>query len=302
MSEAARPLLLAGLLAVLAGCGGPPDAVASRVDRDGEDRGGRGDWQTLSLSRDLAGEERLAVDIEYGAGQLTVRPGEGDRLYQARMRYDASAFEPVTRYADGRLQIGMEGAEVRGRRVDAGSLEVALNPTVALDLDLEFGAAEADLELGGLRLERLEISTGASRTKLSFSEPNAISAESISLQIGAAQFEAIGLGNARAQQLSVEGGVGDIMLDFSGAWTGDLNATVEMGLGKLTLRLPEGLGVRIEKDGVLASLKGEGLTQQDNVYYTADFDRAARKLRLDVDAAFNAIDIVWTDPIQTNGR
>ncbi len=302
MSERARAVLLAALLAGLAGCDGPPDAVASRIDREHDEAGGHGDWQTLSLSRDFAGEERLAVDIEYGAGELTVQPDAGGRLYQARMRYDASAFEPVTSYADGRLQIGVEGAEVRGRRVDAGSLEVALSRDVALDLDLEFGAAEARLELGGLRLERLEISTGASRTELAFSEPNAIAAESVSLQIGAAQFEAVGLGNARARQLSVEGGVGDIVLDFGGTWTEDLAATVEMGLGKLTLRLPEGLGVRIEKDGLLTSMEGTGLTQQGNVYYTAGFDDAARKLRLDIDAAFNAIDIVWTDPVQTTGR
>lgn len=290
MSERSRPLLLACLVALIAGCDGPPAAVAS----DGDDSVQQ-DWQTLSLNRRAAGEQRLAVELEYGAGKLTVAPGSAEQLYQARMRYDASAFEPVTSYTDGRLQIGVEDAQIRGRKLEAGSLDLQLSPDVDLDLELAFGAAEADIELGGLRIEQLEISTGASRTALAFSQPNPIAANSLVLQVGAAQFTVKGLGNANARQLSVEGGVGDIDLDFTGALSNDMSVTVEMGLGHLTLRLPRGVGVRIEKDGLLASVEGEGLTQRDNVYYSADYENAERRLQFDIDAAFNAIDIVWVD-------
>ena len=41
-------------------------------------------------------------------------------------------------------------------------MELALSRDVAMDLDMDFGAVRADIDLGGLSLTRLEIATGAS--------------------------------------------------------------------------------------------------------------------------------------------
>lgn len=295
MSEAVRTLLIASVVTLFVACDGPSEAGASNGNGNG-----RQDWQTLSLNRGMAGEQQMRVDVEYGAGKLSVAAGTTEQLYQARLRYDASAFEPVTSYSDGLLQIGMKDAELRGRKLEAGSLDLQLNPNVALDLDLAFGAAEAKIELGGLRVRSLEISTGASKTDLAFSQLNPIAAERVVLQVGAAQFMATGLGNANTGTLSVEGGVGDIDLDFTGALPSDMNISVEMGLGHLTLRLPREVGVRIQKDGILSSIKGAGLVQRGDVYYSPDYDSAERRLHFDVDAAFNAISVVLVDNDQAD--
>lgn len=295
MSEAVRTVLIASVVTLFAACDGPPEAVASN-----DNGNGRQDWQTLSLNRGMAGEQQMRVDVEYGAGKLSVAAGTTEQLYQARLRYDASAFEPVTSYSDGQLQIGMKDAELRGRKLEAGSLDLQLNPNVALDLDLAFGAAEAKIDLGGLRVRSLEISTGASKTDLAFSQLNPVAAERVVLQVGAAQFIATGLGNANTGRLSVEGGVGDIDLDFTGALPSDMNISVEMGLGHLTLRLPREVGVRIQKDGILSSIKGAALVQRGNVYYSPDYDSAERRLHFDIDAAFNAISVILVDNDQAD--
>ncbi|MGH7443734.1 MAG: toast rack family protein [Longimicrobiales bacterium] len=285
MSERLRTALLAGVVATLL-----PGALVAQ------------EWESLSMRRAFNGERALSVDVEYGAGTLTVGPGQPGTLYRAALRFDAEAFEPETSYENGRLHIGIDDAEVRGRHVEGGTLTLELSPRVPLDLDLAFGAAEANIELGGLHLRRLEIATGASATELSFSQPNPIQAESITFQVGAARFVATGLGNAHARMLSVEGGVGEVDLDFSGAWDADMDASIEMGLCKLTLRLPRGLGVHIEKDGLLAGIEAEGLIKQGNMYYTEGFQQAERKLTVEIDAAFNAIQIVWVGNLQANAR
>lgn len=285
MSERLRTALLTAIVASLL-----PGALVAQ------------EWESLSMRRAFNGERALSVDVEYGAGTLTVGPGQPGTLYRAALRFDAEAFEPETSYENGRLHIGIDDAEVRGRHVEGGTLTLELSPRVPLDLDLAFGAAEANIELGGLRIERLEVATGASVTELSFSQPNPIQAESVTFQVGAARFVATGLGNANTRMLSVEGGVGEVDLDFSGAWAADMHATVEMGLGKLTLRLPRGLGVHIEKDGLLAAIEAEGLIKQGNMYYTEGFQQAKRKLNVEIDAAFNAIQIVWVGNLQANAR
>jgi len=257
---------------------------------------GAQDWRTLSRGREHAGEQSLKVDVEYGAGLLLIGPAAKSVLYRASLRYDADAFSPKMDFGGGALHIGLGQGEIKGRKnIKGGQLDLRLGSEVPLDIDLKFGAAEARLELGGLQVRSLDVSTGASATTLSFSRPNQGSCERVKFEVGAAKFEAIGLGNLNTRQLDVSGGVGEVLLDFSGAWRGDLEASVNMGLGALTLRVPKGVGVRVEKDGLLAGFDSQGLVKRGKVFYSEGYERAERKLEVKLDAAFGAIKMVWVD-------
>jgi hypothetical protein len=273
-------LLTAGF--VLPACGGPQAANAQ-------------EWQTLNSSRRAAGEDLLRVNVEYGAGTLVLATGTGDMLYRSNVRYDAASFQPVVDYTAGRLKLGMTGSTVRGRNIRGGELDLQLSPTVPVELDLQFGAAEATLDLGGLKLRKLELQTGASRTALTVATLNRELCRSARIAVGAAQFQATGLGNLNTPRLHVQGGVGEVTLDFSGEWPADMDATIEMGLGALTLRLPRGLGVSIARRGMLTSFDGQELIRRGNSYFSDNWDTADRKLSLTLEAALGTIRVVWLD-------
>lgn len=254
------------------------------------------DWRSTAYSRQLSGEETLRVDVEYGAGELKVAKAASGTLYRANLRYDAEVFTPEVAYSGNRFRFGMDGrGSIRGRDMDEGLLDLKLSPEVPLDLELAFGAVDATIDLGGLRVRRAEIHTGASRTVLSVSTPNTESCQLMEVEVGAAKFEARNLGNLNAQRLSLQGGVGEVILDFTGTWQQDLHANVEMGLGTLTLRVPKGLGVRVAKDGLLASFDSQGLTKRGDVYYSENWDNAKYKLSLDLEAALGSIRVEWVD-------
>ncbi|HEX6308579.1 MAG TPA: hypothetical protein VFZ69_10355 [Longimicrobiales bacterium] len=253
------------------------------------------DWRTTSYSRQLSGEDRLVVDVEYGAGELRIAPAGAGTLYRTNLRYDANTFTPRFAYDNGRMRFGMEGNSVRGRNIEKGLLDVRLSPDVPLDIDLAFGATDATIDLSGLRVRRAELQTGASRTMLTVTRPNPISCELFEIEVGAAKFEARGLGNLNARRFTLEGGVGEVTLDFTGTWAQSLQADIEMGLGSLTLRFPEGLGVRITKEGLLASFDSQRLTKRGDVYYSENWDRASYKLSLDLNAALGSIRVEWVD-------
>src|SRR5690606_13653315 len=128
------------------------------------------------------------------------------------------------------------------------------------------------------------------------SSPNREHCESLSISVGAAQFEARDLGNLNADRLTLEGGVGEITLAFNGDWKRDLSVSIEMGLGSLTLVVPTNVGVRVIRDGVLTSFDSEGLTKRGKVYTSEQWDSAEHKLTLDLDAALGSVKVRWVDP------
>jgi hypothetical protein len=286
-----RRARLAAALALVAG-----SAACARADAQPQLR-------SMTSARQLSGERRVDVQVEYGAGRLTVEPGEGGLLYRMDVRYDDQRFRPVAAYnrQSGRLRLGMESAhrgrgdrdrdgERRGQRAS-----IALTREVPIALDLEFGAGQAEVELGGLSLESVKIATGASETRVSFSQPNRVAARLVKVDAGAAEITVMRLGNARAERYEFEGGLGEATLDFSGAWSRSATVAVEMGVGSVRLRLPRGLGVRIAKDSFLASFDAPGMVKRGNAWFSSNYSGARVRLDISIDAAIGSIAVEWVD-------
>ena len=260
---------------------------------------GAQDWRTTTIMRQATNEQSLAVEIGYGAGQLRVEPADGRMLYQASVRYDANAFDPIAEYSNGRLRLGVDNEDNLDMPDDdddeTGRMSVKLGRGVPLDLDFEFGAALAEIELGGLSVRRLEIGTGASETRVRFSEPNPIPLEHVSFDVGAASFSVRGLGNANAREIQLNGGVAEMELDFSGSWRGNTHLEADFGLGSLRLRVPRDVGVHVRKETLLASFDAPRMDRDGDDYYSDNWQSASRRLTVHINAAFGDISIDWIE-------
>ena len=253
-------------------------------------------WRTVTTSRLIEDNDEVRVFVEYGAGSLTVRAADGGVLYHMNLRYDEEIFEPVSDFSRDRLRLGVESIGRRfniGRRQQSAELDLEFARGIPMDMDLEFGAVRADIDLGGLALTDLDLSTGASQSTIDISEPNSIGMSTANFEIGAAEFEARHLGNLNAERIEVDVGVGEVTLWFNGRWQRDARVSIDMGLGALELRIPEELGVRLRKDGFLVSLDSEGMVKRGNWYYSPAWEDADRKVTIDLDTAFGSVKVVW---------
>ncbi len=252
-------------------------------------------WRTVTVSRQLAGEEHLDVRVRFDAGRLIIRPAEEEVLYRMRLRYDEESFQPMADYDGERLDLGVEGIKrgFRWHKDNAQEMELSLARTVPMKLDVEFGAVRADVDLGGIMMTALDLSTGASESTVDISRPNRVRMSEAEFEVGAADFELQNLGNLNAESITVDAGVGKVALDFQGDWQGDADVSVDMGLGSLELRFPEGLGVQLRKDTFLTSLDSEGLVKHGDSYYSLNWEEAEHRVTVRVDAAFGSIDVVW---------
>src|SRR5262245_24339460 len=57
-----------------------------------------GRMESLSQSRVIEGEKSLAVNLEYGVGNLALSPAEPGVLYKLELEYDESRLKPVLKY------------------------------------------------------------------------------------------------------------------------------------------------------------------------------------------------------------
>ncbi len=253
-------------------------------------------WRNVTMSRQAAGDEALDVHVTYGAGRFTVRPTDDGLLYRMQLRYDEELFEPRADYERGTLRLGIDnlGRSVKlGRSRSGGELDLLLGTGIPMDLEMKFGAVRADLDLGGLDLTALNLSTGASEATVDISRLNRVHMGTAHFEVGAADFTARHLGNLNADRIVMDAGVGEVTLWFNGDWQQDARVSLDMGLGSLELRFPEGLGVRLQKDSFLTSLDSQGLVKRGDYYYSLDWETAERKVTIDLDAAFGSVRVLW---------
>lgn len=252
-------------------------------------------WADVNGSRLRTNENGVKVELRYGAGSLDLRAGTGRDLYRFDMRFDRDVFEPVHVYDDEVLRIGVrrtdDDSNMRTR--SGGKLELRLSTEVETRLDLQFGAVQAEVDLGGLALTELMLKTGASESRVDISSPNTARIREATFEAGAAEFTATNLGNLNAEQIRVDAGVGEVRLDFGGEWSQNAEVDLNVGLGSVHLTFPRKLGVRLVRSGFLASVDVDGLRKMDDGYYSPNWESADHQVTVDVTAAFGSVRVEW---------
>jgi hypothetical protein len=256
-------------------------------------------WRTIDVSRQLRDTLPQRMRVQYAAGKLDVRGTADPLLYAMHLRYDERRATPLHRY-DADQHSTVLGVESLGRGLrtssgddgdETGELKLLVPSLVPLELDLELGGTQSALELGGLSLHSLRLECGATDASLAFSTPNHTRMRDMEIDVGAADFTAVNLGNANADQIRLRGGVGVIDLDFGGTWTQDMTVSTRLAVGKLMLRIPSDVGVRLEVQRVAAGFEHQGFTKRDDAWYSENYERAPHKLRLRAETFFGKIEI-----------
>jgi hypothetical protein len=255
-------------------------------------------WRSVEISRQLRDTLPQRIRVHYGAGKVDVRGSSAPLLYSMRLRYDDSRLAPLHRY-DVERRSALLGLESRGSglraasngRDETGELTLALPRIVPLELSFELGGTQSTLELGDLSLQSLRLECGATDATLLFSSPNRTHMRDMEIDVGAADFFALHLANANAEQIRVRGGVGLVDLEFGGTWTQDINVSTRLAIGKLILRIPTDVGVRLEVQRVAAGFEHPGLVKRDDAWYSDNWDAAPHKLRVRAETFFGNIDV-----------
>lgn len=243
----------------------------------------------------LGGEESAQVEIRFGTGDLWLAAGKPDELFSGKFRYNVEEWEPEISYRNGRLRIEQGGLD-QDLGFPSGNAhnkwELALSPDIPLDIEVKAGAGEGELDFTGLQVEELKLEMGAGDFLVHFDDPNPTDMRDLTVNAGASELEISGIGNAGPQRVTVQGGVGDITLDFTGDWPHSANVHITAGVGALTLRLPNNVGVRVRTAGGLSSIDAPDFHRSGNNYVNDAFGEAETELDIRVTTGVGSVRLI----------
>lgn len=129
-----------------------------------------GPTQTSSAEVDAGAAESVAAEINMGAGELRVNGG-APKLMSASFRYSESVGRPKVHYdvtgSHGRLTVESPKSASTGHSVNQWTLQ--LGSGVPLDLKVNLGAGESNLDLSKVSLRSLDVNIGAGEMSLNVS-------------------------------------------------------------------------------------------------------------------------------------
>lgn len=230
-----------------------------------------GELQHESQTVELGEAKTARVKVDMGAGELTIRGG-ADSLMEADFTYNVADWRPQVEYTvvsdQGRLEVRQPDI----RRINWGDevrneWDLRFNNTVPLEMAINLGAGESDLELGALNLTELDINGGAGDTRVDLS------------------------GNQSLTRMDFKMGVGATTFDLRGDWQQDLAVDIKGGVGQTTLRLPSEIGVRVEVTSGLGNVSAVGLHRDGNAYINDAYGKSDSTLTITIQAGVGEINL-----------
>lgn len=229
---------------------------------------------------------RVKMNIDAGEIEILKSPRPYEMRINASYRKDMYDFDVDFDKDRSKIYIDLDRRKwLESSDEDDSHLTIELPPEVALDFESRIKAGEIDMDFGGLTLQEIQTTTWAGEVKIDFSEPNVTEMDYLLINTKVGETTIKNLGNARFKEAKINGGIGELKIDFSGDLLSRADVEVDLDIGETEILLPEDVAVklRISKFLFLSDVQISGkLHKQGRYYRSENYELASKKLYLKV--------------------
>jgi hypothetical protein len=197
----------------------------------------------------LEGAARAEVGLHMGAGELRLRAAEQAALLEASFEFNRERNRPEVNYRVVGAKGVLDVRHARRHGINFGTSrnrwDLILGQAVPIDLKIDLGAGHSDIDLRGLKLDRVEIDMGVGEVNLDLRGPHASGfLVKIDGGVGSAK---LALPAEVGVRVKVDGGLGSVdthgLTKQSGAYVNDaygkspvtIEVDIDAGIGSLDL-------------------------------------------------------------------
>ncbi len=226
-----------------------------------------GELQRETRVVELDGADEVRTSIRMGAGKLEI-DGGAESLLEADFTYNVAEWEPQVKYEDERLTIRQPRSNKLPFNEDVRyEWDLSFNNDVPLEIRIDFGAGNGDIDLTDLAVTTVD------------------------MKLGAGDVEIDARNNETLERLELDMGAGDVKIDLRGAWTDDVDVTIQGGVGKMTVRLPEDLGVRVAVTKGIGGINANGFRIEDGDYVNDAYEDADAVVYVTIQAGIGQVNL-----------
>jgi hypothetical protein len=253
-------------------------------------------------------EKELKVSLSSAFGTVLIGRGESGKILMAEASADKSEsnvmdVEYAIRNRVGFLSmtLGEQKVDKDGNhysfnldRFDKGKWFLRFSEAIPISFDIELGVGRGDFNLSGLDVKDFNLSTGASDVTLAFDQANTGTIENMNIESGVSKFDARNLGNANFRHLRFQGGMGSYTLDFGGELKNEVDVDIEVGLGLVTIIIPEDIGARVIYENSWVSrldCDHDFQPEGENQYISANYHKAQGRMNINIDSGLGSIKV-----------
>ncbi|MCH7886610.1 MAG: hypothetical protein IIA58_01435 [Candidatus Marinimicrobia bacterium] len=273
---------------------------------------------TFSKEVDLTDQKSLEINLSLSGGKVWFTKSPYDKLFMIEVEYNSEELRPRYRYDEDELSLSF-GLQSKSDQFDDDewisfkfndkdfniglssvkktSWDLKFTDKVPLDINLSASAIKGNFDFTGMMIRNLNIETGASKTFISFDEPNPIRMKEFSLELGLAKFRGKHLLNANFEEMTIDGGIGKSTLDFTGEVIDKSYVQMELGFSSTTIILPRNVGVKIYAEVSLFTSfdTNELIEVDDDEYESPNWGVTEGELVIDIEASIGFVEFIFED-------
>ena len=273
---------------------------------------------TFSKEVALTNQKSLEINLSLSGGKVWLTKSPHDKLFMIEVEYNSEESRPKYRYDENKLSLSFglqsksdffdkidemdfdfddDGFDIKLSSAGKTSWDLKFNDKVPLDINISAGAIKGNFDFTGMMIRNLNLETGASKTFISFDEPNPIRMEEFNLELGLAKFRGKHLLNANFEEMTIEAGIGKCTLDFTGEVINKSFVQMELGIISTTIILPRNVGVKVYAEiSFFTSFDTNELIEvDDGVYESPNWGTTEGELVIEIEAAIGFVEFIFED-------
>ena len=246
--------------------------------------------------------DELQVDLNVDGGEVRISRGEDAETIEVYLEYSREKCKSEVRFHEDKsrleIEVDLRNFKFWHSKGDDSSvhalIELKLPYRPALDLDIGVKAGEVDMALGDLSIRSFELSNWAGEVDVDFDRPNRRLMETFDVNHRVGECNLNSLGNARFEQGDINGGIGELAVDFGGSGIERCMARIDLDIGETTIVVPHDVGtkLRVSKFLFLSSVAYPDWFEKDGrYYYSKNYDDVDRSLYLMISTGIGELGI-----------
>jgi len=245
-----------------------------------------GQWNNIEKIRKTytaSSQECLEIVLDVDAGEIDIQRGRDSYDIELNLEYTEHEFRKKVEFnkSKNRLLIHLKKKSWKNNDFDDDHLvcRVSLQLPHGVDIlfDSRLKAGEIDMSLGGIRFREFGMVNWAGEVNIRFDEPNPVKMDFLDINSKVGTLKLTGLGNARFIRADINGGIGELDVDFCGDLLPGAKAKIDLDIGEAVVYLPENFGVEMRIGGLFSFMSSKdidrGFRKRGRLYYNESYKK-----------------------------